>query len=331
MSGIGHGSSCKVVGKVASLNLRRAATHSGDPHAVPSCDDDGMLTEFSNQIADIVEGVASSVVQVQGSGRPASGLVYAEGLVITTVRAVGREEHPRVRRADGEVLDAEPMGWDPTTRLAVLKVPDAGRPAPAAASARVGEVAIALARSWSNAITVTGGLVSVVGGPLPTGRRRAIERVIRTSAPMHEGFSGGALVSASGALLGVTTAASIRGLGVVIPAEIALASAAEVVKRGTLKRGYLGIAAQPVGVPQRQQAAAGADAALLVVGVKEGSPADAAGLLVGDLLLSLDGHALTSPEELLDLLVGDRVGRSVALRVLRGGAGTEVAVTVGER
>ena len=108
-------------------------------------------------------------------------------------------------------------------------------------------------------VTATAGLVSVIGGPLPTGRRRAIEQVIRTSAPMHEGFSGGALVGADGGLLGVTTAASIRGLGVVIPAAIAWAAAADILQRGTLKRGYLGIAAQPVSVPEKQRAAAGAE------------------------------------------------------------------------
>src|SRR5688572_5054283 len=161
-----------------------------------------MLTELSNQIADVVAKAAPSVVQVQGHGRPASGLVHGPGVVLTTVRAVGREDHPRVRSADGQVLDAEPAGWDPATRLAVLKVPglDAPHFTPGP-SARVGEIAIALARSWSNAVTATAGLVSVIGGPLPTGRRRSIEQVIRTSAPMHEGFSGGAFLGTDGRLL----------------------------------------------------------------------------------------------------------------------------------
>ena len=174
----------------------------------------------------------------------------------------------------------------------MLKAPGLGlQPLSAAELPRVGEIAIALARSWSNAITVSGGLVSVIGGPLPTGRRRhAIEQVIRTSAPMHEGFAGGALLGADGRLLGVTTAASIRGLGVVIPAGIAWNTAADLLRRGTLKRGYLGIAAQSARVSDKQKGAAGADRALLVVDVKAGTPADEAGVFVGDLLLSLDGQ-----------------------------------------
>lgn len=291
-----------------------------------------MLNELSTQIADIVTRVAPSVVQVDGQGRPASGLVYAADTVVTTARAVGRDEHPRVRRADGEVVNAEIAGWDPATRVVVLRAPGLELPALSAGEPpRVGEIAIALARSWSNAITASAGVVSVIGGPLPTGRRRSIAQVIRTSAPMHEGFAGGALVGADGRLLGVTTAASIRGLGVVIPAGIAWNAAADLLQRGTLRRGYLGIAAQPARVSEKQKGAAATEQALLVVDVKPGTPADDAGLFVGDLLLSLDGHALASPDELFDLLVGDRVGKSVAVKVLRGGAPVDVSVTVAPR
>lgn len=291
-----------------------------------------MVNELSNQIAELVARVAPSVVQVEGQGRPASGLVYGDDVVITTARAVGESEHPRVRAAGGEAIDAEIAGWDPATRLVVLKAPGLQLPSVTAGELpRVGEIAIALARSWSNAVTATAGLVSVIGGPLRTGRRRAIEQVIRTSAPMHEGFAGGALLGTDGRLLGVTTAASIRGFGVVIPAGLAWNTAAELLRRGTLKRGYLGIAAQPARVSEKQKGAAGVDRALLVVDVKPGTPADEAGLLVGDLLLSVDGRTLSSPDELFDLLVGDRVGKSVGARVLRGGVVTDVAVTAAER
>ena len=292
-----------------------------------------MLTDFSNQIADVVDAVAPSVVQVQGGHRrPVSGLAYAADAVLTTARAVGGDDHPRVRRADGAVLEAELIGIDPATQVALLKVPGLeAPPLTPGAPARVGHVAVAIARSWSNGVTATAGLVSIIGGPLATGRRRAIEQVIRTSAPMHEGFAGGALLGADGRLLGMTTAASIRGLGVVIPAGLAWSKAAELLRRGSLKRGYLGIAIQPARVSDRQKGVAETDQALLVVGVKPGTPADTAGLLVGDLLLSLDGHVLASTDELFDLLIGDRVGNSVAAKVLRGTAPVDVSIAVIER
>lgn len=291
-----------------------------------------MLTQFSNQIADVVDRGAPSVVQVQGHRSPASGLAYAADLVLTTARALGREEHPRVRRADGQTLDAEVAGWDQATRLVLLKVPQLNAQAlsPGAAP-RVGHISVALARSWSNAITVTAGLISVIGGPLATGRHRQIDQVFRTSAPMHEGFAGGVVLNTEGGLIGVATAASIRGLAVVIPASIAWTTAAELQRRGTLKRGYLGISAQPASVTPEQRDAGGAEAGLLVVAVKDGTPAAQAALLVGDVLLSLDGHALTTTDDLFDLLLGERVGRPVTLRVLRGGAPLDVSVTIGER
>ncbi len=292
-----------------------------------------LLTSFSNQLADGVSAAAPSVVQVQGRRRPASGLVYADGIVLTTVRALGREDRPHVRRDDGQTLDAELAGWDPTTSLAVLRVPGLNAPAIAVSATppRVGHLALAVARSWSNAVTATAGLIAVIGGPLPTGRRRAIDQVIRTTAPMHDGFSGGAFLDTAGALIGVTTAAAIRGTGVVIPAPIAWKTAATLVEHGSLKRGFLGIAGQPVALPESQQQTTGRTHALLIVGVTNGSPAAAAGVLVGDVLIDFDGHAIESPEELLDLLLGDRVGRSVPLTVLRGGVAATIAVAVGER
>ena len=291
------------------------------------------LTGLSNEMADAVASAAPAVVQVQGGRRPASGVVHAANIVLTTARALGRGDGLHVRRGDGTMLEADLVGWDPTTSLAVLKVEGlgVGPMAVAGTPARVGHLALAVARSWSNVITASAGIVAVIGGPLPTGRRRAIEQVIRTTAPMHDGFAGGAFIDTGGALLGIATASAIRGLGVVIPADIALRTAATLVEHGGLKRGYLGLAGQPASLPESQRGDSARADALLVVGVTPGGPAATSGLLVGDLILDFDGQALTSPEDLLDLLTGDRVGRGVPLRVLRGGAMTDVTITVGER
>lgn len=292
-----------------------------------------ILSTFSNELADAVALAAPAVVQVQGRRRPASGIVYADNIILTMARVLGREDGLHIRRHDGQTLDAEVAGWDPTTGLAVLRANglDVKPLALAASPARVGHIALALARSWSNAITASAGIVSVIGGPLATGRRRAIDHVLRTTAPMHDGFAGGAFVDPSGALVGVTTAAAIRGLGVVIPASIARQTATAILEHGGLKRGYLGISGQTAKLTAGQREAIGRDEALLVVGVPSGSPAAAAGVLVGDVLFELDGQAVGSPEHLLDLLTGDRVGRQASLRVLRGGVVASVGVTIGER
>jgi serine protease Do len=291
------------------------------------------LTSFSNDLADAVAAAAPSVVQVHGRRRPASGVVYQQDVVVTSAKALGREDGLHVRRPDGTVLDAELAGWDPATGLAVLRVAQLGTdPLQASETApRVGHVGMGLARSWSNNVTASAGIIAIIGGPLATGRRRAIEEVIRTTAPMHDGFAGGAFVDTTGRLTGIATAVEIRGLGVVIPARIAWQAAKSLLEHGRLERGYLGIAGQAVHLSETQRQAENREDALLVVGVTPGSPAAAAGVLVGDLLLDFDGHAIASPEDLLDLLAGDRVGRAVPLRTLRGTSSLTATVTVGKR
>src|SRR3984893_12453453 len=194
-----------------------APARSGDVGTWRFCDDARMTTELvldtlSNQMADAVAAAAASVVQVHGGRRPASGLVYAGDVVVTTARAVGREDGLRVRRPDGRTLEAQLAAWDPTTNLVVLKVAGLDLPAAtvAAAPPRVGHLVLAVARSWSNALTASVGIVSVIGGPLPTGRGRAIDEVIRTTAPMHDGFAGGAFADTAGRIIRITTASAIR-------------------------------------------------------------------------------------------------------------------------
>ncbi|MEO8483997.1 MAG: S1C family serine protease [Acidobacteriota bacterium] len=293
---------------------------------------DTTLLAFSNGLADAVAAAESAVVQVQGRRRPATGIAFAADLIVTTTRALGQEEGLRVSRGDGHTVAAEVAGWDPATSLVLLRA-EGLQASPAVLSdtpPRVGHIALALARSWSNHITATTGVVSVIGGPLPTGRGRAIERVIRTSAPMHQGFAGGAFVDVLGRIVGVATAAEIRGLSVVIPADIAWPVAQRLTEHGTVQRGYLGLAGQVVHLAQRQREA-DREQALLVVGVSPNSPAEAGGILVGDVVVSFDGEPVQSPLDLVELLNSDRVGRAVTLRVVRGDVRQDLTVTVGTR
>jgi len=280
------------------------------------------LQTLSNQIADVVASIAPSVVQVQA----ASGVIFADDVVLTNARALGREDGLRVRTHDGRALDAELHGWDPATGLALLRVSglNATPAKPASEPARVGNLAVAVARSWSNAVTASVGIVSVIGGPLRTGRGRSIDEVIRTTAPMHKGFAGGAFADMTGKLMGIATAAAIRGLGVIIPAPIAWKTAAALLEHGRIRRGYLGVAGQPVHLRDDQQA-------LLIVDVKTGSPAETGGLRVGDSIVKFDGLPVEEPEDLLDLLSEERVGKPIAITVVRGDSVQDVKVIIGER
>ena len=293
---------------------------------------DSSLTAFSNQLADAVAAAAQSVVQVHGRRQPASGVVYADGVVVTTTRAIGREDGLTVRTPDGRAIDAELAGWDPATHLVALRAPGLDLPpaTPAPTAPRVGHLAVAVARSWSNALTASTGIVSIIGGPLPTGRGRAIDEIIRTNAPMHRGFAGGAFADTGGRLLGITTAADIRGLGVVIPAGIAWSTTAALLTHGRARRGHLGVAGQAVRLSAAQAGTGAPTGGVLVVQVMEGSAAERAGLLVGDVLISLDGAPLDSPDRLLEALSG-RGGQTATVRRLRGTIASDVTVALGEK
>jgi S1-C subfamily serine protease len=291
------------------------------------------LATLSDELAELTAAGADFVVQVLGARRPASGVVHGPDTIVTTARAIGREDGLRIRAAGADAVDADLAGWDPATGIAVLRTRTAiktAAPSIADAEPRVGQVVVALARSWSNAVTASAGIVAVVGGPLRTGRRRQIPRVIRVTAPMHDGFAGGGLFDATGRLTGIATASAIRGFGVAIPASIAWAAASQVLTSGTPRRGFVGLAVQPVQLPASQRPE-GRERALLVLGITPDSPADAAGVIVGDVLLDFDGRATESADDLLDLLINGRVGKSVVARTLRGGVLREVQVVVAER
>ena len=291
------------------------------------------LISLSNELAELTSAGAGSVVQVSGGRRPASGVVHGSDTVITTARAIGREDGLHVRLPDGTTVDADLAGWDPSSGIALLKTRSAINlkpPTLAKDDVRTGEIALALARSWSNAVTASTGIVAVVGGPLRTGRRRQLERVIRITSPLHDGFAGGAVFNASGSLLGIATAAHIRGYGVVIPASIAWATADKLLTSGTPRRGFIGVAVQPVELPESQRSE-GRDRALVVVGVTPSGPAAAGGINVGDLIVDVDGKPMSSAEDLLDVISDRAGGQSIVLHTLRGGAGREVSIVIAER
>lgn len=294
------------------------------------------LVSFSDQLADAVAAIAPSVVQVHGRRRPVSGIAYDAGVVITSARALGREDGARIVADDGRSAEAQLAGWDPASGLAVLRAEGLSL-APAVraeAEPRVGQLAIPVARSWSNAVTASAGIVAVIGGPLRTGRGQSLDRVIRVTAPVHDGFAGGPVIDASGRVLGVSTSAFIRGLAVVVPAALAWKHVAHVLEHGRPRVGFLGISGQAVRIPEGQRGSgdnAGQDRGLLVVAVTSNGPAAAAGVLLGDVILALDGRAVATIDDLFGLLTADRVGRAVSVRLLRGGSLRELTVTIGER
>ena len=291
------------------------------------------LTDFSTALADLVTTASNSIVQVRGGRRPISGVAHGSDTILTSARALGREDKLGITLPNGDVIAVQLAGWDPATGLAVLRsASPLSLPSPvvSADEPRAGELAVPVARSWSNAITASPGFVATVGGPLRTGRRRQIARVFRITSQVHDGFTGGGVFDATGRLTGVSTAAAIRGYAVCIPASLAWEAAQRALTAGTPSRGFIGIGIQPVSLPQFQ-APSGREQALLVTNVLPESPAHSAGLLVGDLLLDFDGQPLAEAADLLDRLGTTPVGQTVTVKLLRGSAEQSLEITVAAR
>lgn len=290
-----------------------------------------ILSDLSTQLASAVERAAVAVVQVHGTRRPAAGVVFAEDLVVAPARALG-DETAVVRLPSGATTEGQVLGHALSMGLGVMRVPGLGvAPAQTADEPHVGHLAIAVGRTWSGGVIATLTNVAVVGGPLRTSRATQIERVIRIAQPPHGAFTGGALANGDGLLLGVITGSAIRGTTVVLPATLVWEAAHQIVKRGGTRQGFLGISSIAVALPERQLGHHKRDRGLLVTAVVDKSPADEAGLLVGDVIVAFAGQPVEEPEALVTLLRGDHVGTAVSLSILRGVKLQDVAVVVGER
>ncbi|MGI8909722.1 MAG: S1C family serine protease [Rubrobacteraceae bacterium] len=294
-----------------------------------------LLAALSDGMADAVEKVGGLVVRVHGRRRRSgSGVVYEPGLVLTASHVVEREEDLSVETGDGRKLTARFVGRDPSTDLAVLRVEEleAGATAFAEGEPRVGQLALAVgSRGRGDGPRATLGVVGSVGGPMRTWRGGRVERYIQTDATPYPGFSGGPLVDARGRVLGILTSGFGRGAAFAIPAGLARRVADSLVERGSVKRGYLGILSQSVRLPDGGRTGLTQGGGLLVVGVEDGSPAGRGGLIVGDIVATLDGQPVEDTDDLLTLLTGERVGRPVPVGVVRGGELLTLEVSVGER
>jgi len=231
-------------------------------------------------------------------------------------------------------LSAKLAGRDPGSDLALLKLNGSAAPlaTPAKDKARVGEITLVIGRPSPEGIQASLGVISAIGGPIRTGHGSLLERYIRTDAISYPGFSGGPLVDVSGKVLGIHTSGLARGVPLVIPADVAWRVAEALAKYGRLKRGYLGIRSQKVEVSAAAQKALKRDQAngLLIVSVEDGSPANSGGLLVGDILVGIEGSPVVDPDELFTHLDGKAIGKAAAIEILRGGQPQVVKVTIGE-
>jgi serine protease DegQ len=304
--------------------------------AVPQSSNENVLAALSDAMAEAVARAGAATVLVNARRRiPASGIAYAQDLILTADHVVEREDDLRVVLPDGSEVRARLAGRDPGNDVALLRLESStaavGEPAPQ--EGRVGQLVLALGRPSPAGIQASLGVISAAGGPVRTGRGGLLEHYLRTDAIPYPGFSGGPLIDTSGRILGLNTSGLARGASLVIPVNLAWQIAATLSQHGSVRRGYLGVRSQPASITPAQQKALGRDqhSGLLLVGVEEDSPAERGGLIVGDILVAISGQPVSDPDELLPRLSGDVVGKPVPVEVLRGGQPQVVTVNVGER
>jgi S1-C subfamily serine protease len=318
-----------------------------EPDRIPA-DDQALLDAYSRAVIDVVDRVGPAVVRLAVSANPGgetkggtgSGVIVApDGLILTNSHVAAGASRIEVTTADGQDLHARLVGDDPDTDLALIRV-DEPVTLPAARlgdSKRLkrGQLVIAIGNPLGFESTVTTGVVSALGRSLRARTGRLIDDVVQTDAALNPGNSGGPLVSSRGEVVGINTAVILGAQGIcfAVAANTASFVLGELVRHGRVRRAFIGIAAQQTAIPQRRRRAAGLlqERAVMVGTVETDSAASRAGLKPGDIVVRLDGTTIAGADDLVRALTGDRIGRTVALDVLRGSERLTLSIIPEER
>jgi S1-C subfamily serine protease len=324
--------------------LDRPNLNPTEPAPVPP-EDQALLDAYSRAVIDVVDRVGPAVVRLdvktdQRRGGTGSGVIVApDGLVLTNSHVVDGASRVNVTTVDGRNMTAQVVGNDPDTDLALARI-DAPVTLPAAALGnskllKRGQLVIAIGNPLGFESTVTTGVVSALGRSLRARSGRLIDDVIQTDAALNPGNSGGPLVSSHGEVVGINTAVIMGAQGIcfAVAANTASFVLGELVRHGRVRRAYIGIAAQQFTLSRRRQLAAGLaqETAVMVATVEPASPAERAGIASGDIILALDGTPVTGADDLIRILVGDKIGRAVEVETLHNGNRRTVSLVPAER
>jgi S1-C subfamily serine protease len=280
-------------------------------------------------LAGAVAAAGRGVVAVNGRQRiPSSGVHWRSGVVVTADHSLKRDDEITVTLPDNREVEAELAGRDPGSDLAVLKLKDGGTTAAAyfadTTALQPGNLVFAIGRRGQNGVSASMGVISAVSGAWRTWRGGQIENFVRPDVNLYPGMSGGPLVDTSGAVLGINTSALTRGVGVTIPNATVNRVCDELLKRGKISRGYLGVGLHPVELPGR-------GGGLIVLSVEPNGGAAKAGIFVGDVLVKINGEAVRDTDDVQKHLGGESVGKPLAVEIFRGGNTVVLDVVPGER
>ncbi len=295
------------------------------------------MAEFSGEIAKLVDRVSPSVVAVHGRRRThSSGVHWKNGLIVTAEHALRRDEDITVTVPDGQTHQANLVGRDPGTDIALLK--GEGIAAPEAdlsgkTQSRTGDLSFVIGRSPNSGPNVSMGVISAVSGPWRTWRGGQLDFYIRLGTEVFAGSSGGAVIDHRGSFVGIATSALSRVAGLAIPASNVNRVVDLLLTKGAIPRPFLGVGLQSIQIPEtfRQKLSLKNASGLMVLTVEEGSPAGTAGMLVGDILFRIDGADMEEIDDLQSYLTVEKIGTRVEAQVIRGGESRKIAILIGER
>lgn len=311
----------------------------------PVEDDTAVLDAYSRAVVEAVDAVGPAVVKIEAEHRhgrakgngSGSGFIFSsDGLVLTNSHVIAGATALVAILPSGPSFDATVVGDDPDTDLAVLRINGAGLPVARlgdSRTVRVGQLAVAIGNPYGFDCSVTSGVISALGRSLRSRTGRLMDDVIQTDASLNPGNSGGPLVTARGAVIGVNTAMILpaQGLCFAIASNTAQFVASRLVADGRVRRSYIGVAGQPVVRTGPAGDAPAELAGIRVISVEPSSPAEVAGLRRGDVIIAFDDQRLGGVDDLHRLLTDDRIGLPVPLVVVRGGERRRVVIIPAER
>ena len=293
--------------------------------------------QFSKEITTIVNEAGKSIVAVDGrSGHTSSGIVWRGDYVLTAAHSIRNDSGIRIIPAPEQSVEARLVGADRGTDIAVLKLDKDVKAVPVdfggTSALSVGDLSLAIARTRRGNIVASAGIISGLMGEWQV-RRTRIDQFIRPDLNLYPGFSGGALLGADGTVLGLNTSGLLRGKPITIPSSTLARVAEEIAWKGHVTQPYVGLVMQPVQIPESLQKKAGvtATSGLLVMHVEPGGPADAAGILLGDILVEMDSRTFDDVEDLQDVLHAKGAGNEVQATLIRGGQKVQITIKIGTR
>ncbi len=295
------------------------------------------LVNLSNALAQTTEHAAASVVAVHTEARgSSSGVIWRDGLIVTAEHALRRDEEIHVTLPDGRVVPVTLVGRDPSTDLAVLKCAEAGNRAierGEAVTVKPGSLTLIVGRTRASGPVAALGVVSLVVAESRTWTGSSLAPYIRLDAALQPTAVGGAVVDVHGKIIGIASPRFARFGAIAIPAATVDRVAETLLKKGRIPRGYLGVALQPVRLPEqlRQSLQHEEKTAAIILEVESDGPAHKAGIVIGDILVSLAGLPIARPENVQPHLQAENIGKSLNARIVRGGAVQDVSILVGDR